>query len=234
MARISRKSLKKDEIRDELAGSVGYLVEHRNQVIIAAALAIAIGAGLAFYLGHRRTQRAEARKALQDAIELFHGQVTTEPRIGMISFTTTIERRTRTTEAFENVKQQLPGTPEVDAAEYYLALLDVEQEKYQEAQQKLETAIQCDDAEIAAVARLALAEVYGRLEKDSEAREQYQYLVDHPTRMVPKERAQLALARFLIPHEPQRSKEILNELVQKPGALGAAATAAQRELPAGS
>ena len=93
MARISRKQLKKDEIREELAGSVGYLVEHRNIVIIAAVLAIVIGAGLAFYLGHRRTERAESRKALQDAIELFHGRVDTEQRIGVITFTTTIERR---------------------------------------------------------------------------------------------------------------------------------------------
>lgn len=230
MARISRKELKKDEIREELAGSVGYLVEHRNTVIIAAALAIAIGAGLAFYLGHRRTQMAEARKALQDAIELFHGEVNTETRIGVITFTTTIERRTRTTEAFESVKQRYPDSPVADAAEYYLALLDVEEEKYQEAQQKLETAIQSDDEETAALARLALAEVYERLDKDAEAQEQYQYLVDNPTRMVPAGRARLALARFLIPREPERAKEILNELVQTPGVLGGAATAALRDL----
>jgi predicted negative regulator of RcsB-dependent stress response len=230
VARISRKELRKDEIRDELAGSVGYLVEHRNTVIIAAVLAIVVGAGLAFYLGHRRTQKAEARKALQDAIEQFHGQVNTEQRIGMITFTTTIERRTRTTEAFDGVKQRYAGTPEADAAEYYLALLDAEEEKYQEAQPKLESAIRSSDDEIAGLARLALAEVYVRLEKEAEAREQYQYLVDHPTRMIPKERAQLALARFLIPREPERAKEILNELILKPGVLGGAATASLREL----
>jgi tetratricopeptide (TPR) repeat protein len=230
VARISRKELRKDEIRDELAGSVGYLVEHRNTVIIAAVLAIVVGAGLAFYLGHRRTQKAEARKALQDAIEQFHGQVNTEQRIGMITFTTTIERRTRTTEAFDGVKQRYAGTPEADAAEYYLALLDAEEEKYQESQPKLESAIRSSDDEIAGLARLALAEVYVRLEKEAEAREQYQYLVDHPTRMIPKERAQLALARFLIPREPERAKEILNELILKPGVLGGAATASLREL----
>lgn len=230
MARISRKELKKDEIREELAGSVGYLVEHRNTVIIAAALAIAIGAGLAFYLGHRRTQAAEAQKALQDAIEMFHGQVNTEARIGVITFTTTIERRTRTTEAFEEVRSRFPGSAVADEAEYYLALLDVEEEKYQEAQQKLESAIQSSDDEVAGIARFALAEVYERLDKDAEAEAQYQHLVDHPTRTIPKERARLALARFLIPRQPDRAKEILNELVQRPGVLGGAATAALREL----
>jgi tetratricopeptide (TPR) repeat protein len=230
VAKISRKELKRDEIREELAGSVGYLVEHRNKVIVIAVLAVVIGAGLAFYLGHRRTQRAEARKALQGAIELFHGEVNTETRIGVITFTTTIERRTRTTEAFEAVKQQHPGTGEADTAEYYLALLDIEQEKYQEAQQKLESASRSDDAEAAALARLTLAGVYEQLEKDAEAREQYQYLVDNPTLMVPKERAQLALARFLGSREPEKAKEILNELVQEPGVLGGAATAALREV----
>jgi tetratricopeptide (TPR) repeat protein len=230
VAKISRKSLKRDEIREELADSVGYLVAHRNKVIVAAVLAIVIGAGIAFYLGHQRTQRAEARKALQDAIELFHGQVNTETRIGIITFTTTIERRTRTTEALEGVKQQYPGTGEADTAEYYLALLDIEQEQYQEAQQKLESAIQSDDPEAAGLARMALGDVYERLEQDTEAREQYQYMVDHPTQMVPKERAQLALARFLTSREPEKAKEILNELIQKPGVLGGAATAALREV----
>jgi predicted negative regulator of RcsB-dependent stress response len=148
----------------------------------------------------------------------------------MVTFTTTIERRTRTTEAFEGVKQRHPGTPEADAAEYYLALLDVEEEKYQEAQTKLESAVKSSDDEVAGLARLALAEVYGRLEKPTEAQEQYQYLVDHPTRMIPKERAQLALARFLVPREPAKAKEILNELMLKPGVLGGAATATLREL----
>lgn len=230
MAKISRKSLKRDEIGEELAGSVSYLVEHRNKVIVAAVLAVVIGAGLAFYLGHRRTQKAEARKALQAAIELYHGRVDTEQRIGIVTFTTTIERRNRTTEGFESVKRQFAGTAEADAAEYYLALLAMEEEKYQEAQPRLEAAAQSSDAETVALARLALAELYARTGKDAEAREQYQYVVDHPTTMVPKGRAQLALARHLSTREPERAKEILNELIQQPGVLGQAATAALREL----
>ena len=230
MAKISRKSLKRDEIGEDLAGSVSYLVEHRNKVILAAVLAMVIGAGLAFYLGHRRTQRAEARKTLQAAIELYHGRVETEQRIGIVTFTTTIERRTRSTEAFEAVKRQFPGTPEADGAEHYLALLDIEEEKYQEAQPRLEAASRSSDEETAALARFALAELYERLGKDAEAREQYQYLVDHPTTLVPKGRAQLALARHLLTREPERAREILNELIQQPGVLGGAATATLREL----
>ena len=86
------------------------------------------------------------------------------------------------------------------------------------------------DAETAALAKLALAGLFEQQGKDAEAREQYQYLVDHPTTMVPKGRAQLALARYLSTREPEKAKEILNELVQQPGVLGGAATAALREL----
>lgn len=222
--------MKRDEIGEELADSVHYLVEHRNKVIVAAILAVVIGAGLAFYLGHRRTQRAEARKALHKAIELFHGRVDTEQRIGIVTFTTTIERRNRTTEGFELVKRQFAGSAEADTSEYYLALLDMEDEKYQEAQPKLETAIRSSDAETAALARLALAELFEQQNKDAEARGQYQYLVDHPTTMIPKGRAQLLLARYLSTREPDRAKEILKELMQQPGVLGGAATAALREL----
>jgi predicted negative regulator of RcsB-dependent stress response len=147
-----------------------------------------------------------------------------------MTFTTTIERRNRTTEGFESVKRQFPGTAEADAAEYYLALLEMEDAKYQEAQPRLETASQSSDAETAALARLALAELFEQQGKDAEAREQYQCLVDHPTTMVPKGRAQLELARYLSTREPEKAKEILNQLVQQPGVLGGAATAALREL----
>lgn len=231
MAKLSRKELKRDEFREELAGSWSYLVRHRNTIVVLAVVAVVVGVGLAFYVGHRRTQRAEARKALQSGIELYHGQVNTEQRMGMIIFATTIERFNRTTEAFELIQRQFPGTAEAHTAEYYLALLDIEREQYQEAQQKLESAVQSGDEETQALARLALGQVYENLGKDAEAREQYQYVVDHPTTMVPKERAQLALARHLATREPERAKEILDELIQRPGPLGGAATVTLRDLP---
>lgn len=230
MAKYTRKELKRDEIREELAGSVGYVYKHRNKVIIAAILAVVIGAGLAFYVGQRRTQRLEAEKALQAAVDLYHGEVDTEERMGMITFTTSIERYNRTTEALEAVTNEYPGTDQAQRSQYYLALLDIEQGKYQEAQQRLEPVSQSSDEETASIARVALAEVYLALDKDAEAEEQYQYLVDHPTTLVPKARAQLHLARFLTSREPERAREILNELVQQPGVLGGAATTELRQL----
>ncbi len=230
MAKISRKSLKRDEIREELEVSVNYVVEHRKAVAITAVLALLIGSALAFYLGHRRTQTTAARKALQAAIEQFHGRVDTEPHMGIVTFTTSIERRERVTEAFQGVEKEFPGTPEADASKYYLGLLDLEQEKYQDAQPKLEAAIQSSNKEFAALARLALAECYQGLGKDAEAKQQYQYLVAHPTTMVPKGRAQLALARYLSTREPEEAKQILNELIRQPGVLGGAASAALREM----
>jgi hypothetical protein len=40
----------------------------------------------------------------------------------------------------------------------------------------------------------------------------------------------LALARHLATREPEKAKELLNELIQKPGVLGGAATATLREI----
>jgi tetratricopeptide (TPR) repeat protein len=230
VANISRKELKKDEFQQEVAQSVGYVVEHRNQVIGLAVLAVALGAGLAFYFAHSRTQRIEARKALQHGIELYHGRVDTEERPGIITFTTSIERRNRTTEAFDLVKNEYGSTPEAQTAEYYLALLDVEQPDYPKAQERLTAVIAKADDETAALARVALAETYRTEGKIEEARQQYQHLIDHPTTLVPKERAQLALARALATEKPDEAKQILNQLVQQPGAVGNAANAALNEL----
>ncbi len=230
MARISRKQLKQDRFVEEVGESVSYIASHRNRVIAGSVIVIALVIGVTSYGGYRRHQATEARRAFHSAMDLFHGVVEAEQRVGFVTFTTYAEKYRRTTEALEQVSKDFPSQPEGAAAEYYLALLEVEQDKFQEAQKRLEELLPRADEETAALARLTLGELSVRQGKLEDARKYYQYVIEHPTTLVPKQRAQLALARALVDSSPDEARALLDELVKQSGPVAVAAGATLREL----
>ena len=230
MAKISRKQLKKDRFVEEVGQSVVYASSHRKQLLIWGGVAIALIIAIASYGGYRRTRAAETRAEFQKAVEMYHGKVDTEEQPGGITFPTTIARFRDTTEQLEKVISEYAGHEEAVAAAYYLALLEIEQEKLEEAQKRL-GGIVGNKGEYPALARLALAGLHARRQEDEPARRHYQHLIDNPTRVVPKSRAQLALARYLsTTDKEEEAKTILEEMMKEPGTAGVSAGTTLTEL----
>lgn len=230
MARISRKQLKHDRFVEEVGQSVVYVSSHRKQLLIWGGVAIALIIAIASYAGYRRTRAAETRAEFHKAVEMYHGKVDTEQQPGGITFPTTIARFRDTTEQLQKVIREYAGSDEALAAAYYLALLEIEQEKVEEAQKRLQ-GIVGDKGEYAALARLALADLHARRQEDEPARRHYQHLIDNPTRVVPKSRAQLALARYLsTTDKEEEAKTILEEMMKEPGTAGVSAGTTLTEL----
>ena len=230
MARISRKQLKQDRFVEEVGQSVVYVSSHRNQLLIWGGVAIALIIAIASYGGYRRTRAAETRAEFQKAVEMYHGKVDTQQQPGGITFPTTIARFRDTTEQLQKVTSEYAGSEEAVAAAYYLALLEIEQEKVEEARKRLE-GIVGNKGEYAALARLALADLHARRQEDEQARRHYQHLIDNPTRVVPKSRAQLALARYLsTTDKEEEAKTILEEMMKEPGTAGVSAGTTLTEL----
>ena len=231
MARISRKQLKEDRFRKEVGHSVEYVASHRNQFIVWIPIAIVllvVGFG---YRQHEQSQSNAARHRLHEAINMFHGRVDTEERMGELTFPTSITKYNQTTEALEKIIADFSNRTEAHAARYYLALLEIEQKKYDQALTPLESLVaDAPEGEIGALARLALADLYAREEQDDKARAHYQDLIAQPTRLVPKERSQLAFGRYLVEKSPQEATEILNELTSQPGPWAVAAGNALRSI----
>ena len=229
MAGLSRKDLKHDKFVEEVGHQVEYVSKHRTLVVGGAVLLVAAIVGISSWMGYRASVEAEARQALQEAVRLFHGSVTTDQRVGFQTFATTGERVRRTTEALEGVRDDYPGTEQAAGALYYLALLDLEQDKLDEAQQKLEQAIG-GKAGYASLARLTLADVYGRKGDVENARKHYQYLIDNPSGVVTADRAKLAFGRFLGKHDPEAAKPVLESLIEDSSPAAGAATTALRDI----
>jgi predicted negative regulator of RcsB-dependent stress response len=229
VADFSRKKLKQDRFAEVVGQEVALFQRHKTSITIAAVAIIAAIVG-GYSYGAYRTRAAEAaQNALWDAVRLYHGVVTTEARPGRVTFTTSGERQRRTTEAFEAVIRDYAGSDEAAGARYYLALLDVEQEKLDEAQAKLQQAI-AEGGPYGGLARLVLAETLADQGKVDDARKEYEALISNPTATVPKERAQLALARMLAEKDPEAAKPILEELMAQPGAVSVAAGTTMRQI----
>ena len=90
---------------------------------------------------------------------MYHGKVDTQQQPGGITFPTTIARFRDTTEQLEKIISEYGGGEEAVAAAYYLALLEIEREKLEEAQKRL-GGIVGNKGEYPALARLALADLH--------------------------------------------------------------------------
>lgn len=228
MADINRKDLKHDHFVEEVGHQVEYFNQHRNAIIVGAIAVLAIIVGGAFYITHQRTLALDSMNALQTAAVNFSTPVTVSPEPGVKAFATSGERMREISASLEAVKADFPGTEAAAAADYYYALLDIEQEDLPAAQAKLQSAIDGAGNEYGSLARLALAGILSSEGDSDGARQAYERLDAAPTTAVPAARAKLALARMLAKNDPGAARPLLEELVDTGGA--SAAAAASEEL----
>jgi hypothetical protein len=232
VAEFSRKKLKQDRFAQVVGQEVALFQKHRTAITIAAVVIVAAILGGYSYQAYRERVADEASTQFLAAVRLYHGVVTTEQRPGFITFTTSGERQRRCTEAFEQVIKDYSGRDEAVGARYYLGLLDLEQGKFPEGEEKLKEAMN-DGGPYGALARLSLADALADQGKADDARKEYQYLIEHPTPIVPKERAQLQLARMLADTDPAAAKPILEELMAQPGPVSVSAGTTLRQIQGG-
>lgn len=228
MADINRKDLKHDHFVEEVGHQVEYFNEHRNAIIVGAIAVLAIIVGGAFYISHQRNLALDSMEALQTAAVDFSTPVSVSPEPGVKAYATSGERMREVGASLETVKTDFPGTEAAAAADYYYALLDIEQEALAAAKAKLQSAIAGASDEYGSLARLALAGILSSEGDTDGARHEYELLVEDPTTAVPAARAQLALARMLAESDPEAARPLLEELADTAGA--AAASAAADEL----
>lgn len=219
MAKLTRKQLRKDRFVEEVGEAVGFFTTHRNSLVGASvAILLAILGGIGFY-HYRQEQANEARLALQEAIGNYYGEVSLNEVPGRITFATSIEKEMKIEESLNKVVEEYGGRFEGQVARLHLALAELQDGDPEEGKKMLEALIDDNGDEASGMARKALADQLQREGKNEEAIEYYQYLIDNPTDMLPKERVELfGMYDALLATDEQQALELVKAVEERAGA----------------
>lgn len=212
MDKLTRKELKSDKFAIEVQHSVEYVSGHRRQMIrwgIPAAAAVLIIIGIVWYRSHEHDVRQEA---LHAAMQIQNSNVGPSQSQYIVSFPTAEARRTAVLKAWGDLAAKYPGTQEGDIAEFFLGTNAADDGNLNDAAKHFQAAIDSGNGPYASEAKLALAQVYGAQGKLNEGEKLIQSVIDHPTVLVSKDSATIALADLIKDKDPKRARQLVDPL----------------------
>jgi len=224
--RFSRTTIKVAE------STVHWTVEHQNKLIVGAIVLIAV---VALGFGGMYYTNAQDEKASLDfgaATRTMETQVRpagVPAQPGFESFASTQERATAARKQFQAIVDSYPRTKTAEMSRYFVGLTSSQLGDNANAERNLEEVAKSSKKDLAALAKLALADVYQSEKKDPQAVELYKQLIDKPTETVSKATAQIALAAFYENHQkPDEAKRIYEQIAKENPASEAARLAQQK------
>jgi len=229
--RLTRKELKSDRFALEVQHSVEYLGEHRRQVTRWGSIALGVAVlvfAVYFYRSHQRTVRQEA---LHDAMLILNANIGPGGNEYNPMFPTAAARDAAVDKAFTDLAAKYSGTDEGYVAQYILGSTAADKGKVAEAEKRFKM-VADSGTPYAALAKLSLAALYNNVSKRAEGEKLLLSLIDHPTELVSKDTATIALAQLIAKSDPQRARKLLEPLRGSPRpTVSKAAITALSEIP---
>jgi predicted negative regulator of RcsB-dependent stress response len=210
--KLTRKELKSDKFALEVQHSVEFVSQHRQQMIqwaVAALAVVLIVIGIVWYRSYQHSARQEA---LHAAMLIQNSTVGPSQSEYVVSFPTAQARETAVVKAWRDMATKYPGTQEGDIAEFFLGTNAADVGNLPEAAKHLQAAIDSGNGPYASEAKLALAQIYAAQGKLNDGVQLIQSVIDHPTVVVSKDAAILALADLVKTSDPQRARKLVEPL----------------------
>jgi TolA-binding protein len=208
-------------------------VEHKNTLaIVVAVVVVAVAAvvGGWYYLS---AQNEKASLEMTQAIRTLQAQLRpadTPEQPGVASFTSAKDRSEAAKKKFQAIVDKYPHTSSADTARYFLGVTAAAEGDNASAENDFKAAASSGGKEMASVARLALADLYGNAGRTKEAVALYQELIDKPTTSVSKVTAQIQLAElYQNSNQPLDAKRLF-EQIKKDNPTGEAGQLASQKL----
>lgn len=233
MARITRKELKSDKFAFEVEQTVTFFEEHQKELIryggIAAGVILLI---VAFYLyfGHQHTLR---ESALASAIQVQEAPVGPPTPGQNMNFPTQEAKDQVAVKAFTDVATKYAGSDEGEIAAYYLACIQADQGKLEEAAKSFKRVADNGSKDYASLAKFALAQIYFADGHADQGESLLRDLIAHPTIYVSADQATISLAGFIAQKKPAEARKLLDPLRSVQGPIGQTALQKLGELPPG-
>jgi TolA-binding protein len=212
---ISRKELKKDEVRATLAHGAEAVLSHERLTIVVVVVAAVIGAGIYGWRFYTERQNAKASASFDAAMRVFQAPVgapQTALAPGQITFPDETKKFTEANQKFSGIASMYPHTRSGELASYYAGLSLEKLQKDDEAKKRFQALASSHDADTAAMAQFALAQLEDNTGQGDEAVKLYQQLIAKPTTLVPKPMAMLALADHYSAKNPTEAAKLYTQI----------------------
>lgn len=227
----TRHALKKDSFAQATASSVSWLSGHRSGVlrwVVSAIVVVLLAIGAFIYWN---MQSAAADSALGAALDTYDSplaQPGAPPEKG--AYTAAADRSKAANQQFLAVVQKYGWLPQASKAHYFAGITDEELGQNGPAETELKSAAGSWDRNLSNLAKLALAGLYHRTSRDSQAIDLYNALAAKPSETVSANVAQLDLADLYSSAGKQDQARALWAKVKDADKDGAAGSIAAKNL----
>src|ERR1700733_3094607 len=174
-----------------------------------AVAVVLIVIGIFWYRSYQHNARQEA---LHATMLIQNSQVGPSQSQYVVSFPTADARETAVVKAWRELAAKYPGTEEGDIAEFFLGTNAADVGNLPEAAKHFQAAIDSGSGPYASEAKLALAQIYAAQGKVNDGAQLIQSVIDHPTVVVSKDAAVLALADLLKTSDCARARKLVEPL----------------------
>lgn len=176
-------------------------------------VALALGVGGWYYLS---SQDEKASFKLSQAVRTMETPLRpagTPAQPDIPSFTSAKERTEAAKKQFQEIVNNYPHTRTSDMAHYFLGVTASELSDNATAEQNFKEVSSSRNKDLSAIAKFALASLYGQTKRTKEAVTIYQDLISKPTASVSKVTAQLQLAElYQDSNQPTEAKRIYEQV----------------------
>jgi tetratricopeptide (TPR) repeat protein len=190
--------------------------------MISTAAAIVVAAAVIggwFYLSSQDEKASLALSAAVRTMDTPLRPAGTPAQPDVPSFTSVKERTETARKQFQAIVDNYPHTRTSDMAHYFLGVTASDLSDNATAERNFKEVANSGNKEVAAVAKIALASLYGQTHRSKEAIALYQELINKPTASVGKVAAQLQLAELYqnsnMPLDAKRTYETIKK--ENPG-----------------
>lgn len=236
MDQQTKAALKHDQFVETTTQGISWASDHRRPVIISIAVAllviIAVVGGILLY-NHRSEQAATAFGAAMASYQTPIAQPGQPIPPGVKTYASVLERAKAANSQFLAVADQYGLTPDGKLALYFAGLTYIEAGQNASAEDTLKKVAGGWNNDLAALAKLALAQLYRQTSRDAQAIDLYNQLTAKPATTVPAGLAQLQLAELYESEgNPADAKKIYAQLKDKDPKGPVGMDAAQKLNPA--
>ena len=212
---ITRKELKKDQIREGFVHGAEAVASHQQQIWIYGALALIVVLAVLGWRFYTQTQTARGSAALADAMTVYQARIRAPNDAAAPGEITYVDQKNKFTDAakkFTDVANRYSHTRPGQVARYYAALSLEQIDRNDEAEKDFQTVESGGDEGLTALARFQLAQIYDKTGKAAQAVKLYQQLADKPNLFVPKAVVLLALADHYSTTDPAQAVKLYNQV----------------------